>query len=493
MSSNYRGRNCSHNSARLDCVQLGGSVVKKSTRKASAQKNGKASTQKNAPARSNEKRPPQMAAITNQLLTDIRSLQFAKDEVLKVLAGNAKKKAEQFAAKHGLDEGDKKITLQIPVEDASEFARQIEDLLIAVKSMPLTLNGLFLVLVSKWDAYIGLVLRWLYTVQPSIINSSGRSILYTELREMGDLAAAREKIVDEEIGSVLRESHSFHFEYLEKKIGIPLTKGLDLWPQFVELTQRRHLVAHTDGRVSHQYLKVCLAAGALSADDAPALGSELKIKPDYFLASCRCLTELGFKLSQVLWRKLQPNEVARADGHLIRTTFEMIVAGQYDSAIKLLEFALQPPMKFNEVRDRMVCIINLAQAFKWSGNNRRCLAILAQEDWTGANIDFRIIVAVLRDEFNEAAELMKKMGPSGDLRKEDFADWPAFQEFRKAPQFLKVYREVFKTEVEVRDVPSDVNSILSDVSTKARAQKASRRSRVSVIAKGERDQKNPSH
>ena len=71
-------------------------------------------------------------------------------------------------------------------------------------------------LVSKWDAYMGSILRWVYSIQPDIINSSGRSILYTELRDIGDMEDAREKVVEDEISSVLRESHSEHFAYLEK-------------------------------------------------------------------------------------------------------------------------------------------------------------------------------------------------------------------------------------------------------------------------------------
>ena len=93
-----------------------------------------------------------------------------------------------------------------------------------------------------------------------------------------------------------------------------------------------------------------------------SLNSKLHIDVRYFNEACDCLAELGFKLSQVLWRKLEPNALAAAEEHLIETTFAMVQGGQYRPAIKILTFSLKPPMKFQEARHRLICTINLALA-----------------------------------------------------------------------------------------------------------------------------------
>ncbi len=103
---------------------------------------------------------------------------------------------------------------------------------------------------ARWDAFIGDILRWLYGVHPGSIDKSGRSLSFSELVALGSIDAAREKIVEDEIDTVLRKSHIEQFDYLEDKLQIPLRKDLDIWPIFVELTQRRHLIAHTNGRVT---------------------------------------------------------------------------------------------------------------------------------------------------------------------------------------------------------------------------------------------------
>jgi hypothetical protein len=248
-----------------------------------------------------------------------------------------------------------------------------------------------------------------------------------------------------EASSVLRESHAEHFAYLDKKLKITLTADLDVWPQFIELTQRRHLVAHADGHVSSQYLQIC-KGNKVSLDAKISLNSKLAIDVGYFNDACDCLAELGFKLSQVLWRKLEPDALVAAEKHLIATTFAMVEAGQYRPAINILTFSLKPPMKFQETRSRLICTINLAQAYKWSGDDKKCGEVISCEDWSATSADFGLSVAVLTEDYKKAAEIMKRIGPTSDqVRKEDYDSWPVFKKFRETPTFLNAYRQIFGT------------------------------------------------
>jgi len=90
-----------------------------------------------------------------------------------------------------------------------------------------------------------------------MLSSSERSISYKDLTEIGSVEAAREQIIEKEVESVLRDSHSQQIDWLEKKLDIPLRKDLRIWPEFIELCERRNLLLHADGLVSSQYLAVC--------------------------------------------------------------------------------------------------------------------------------------------------------------------------------------------------------------------------------------------
>jgi hypothetical protein len=410
----------------------------------------------------NRREPTEINEITDRFLREIRSLQFAQEETFKVLTVSVEKHVSAFANFLKLFENIKDGTQQkfmIPIDKGEQLRRLIHDLTSSVGSLPLFHRGLFLVLVSKWDAFFGSLLRWTYRVKPEIVDNSARTISFAELKQINSVELARSKIVEDEVSVVLRDSHGDQFDYLEKKLSVALKK-IDIWPKFVELTQRRNLIAHADGRVSSQYISICRQSNVDLGEEV-ILGARLEISPKYLTAACDCLAELGLKLSQVLWRKLQPSDSAKTDNHLLQTTFEMIKAGQYDLAIRILTFSLTSPMKFEEARSRYVSVVNLAQAYKWTGNQTKCAEILQGEDWSAVPLDLKLAVSVLRDEFEEASSLMKQIGTAGQVSKEDYQEWPLFKKFRATRPFVEAYREIFKTEIEVSEVPSELASVLA--------------------------------
>jgi hypothetical protein len=405
--------------------------------------------------------------ITDDFLGEIRSLKFAQKETAKVLIASVEKHShaftklvEEFKSTDGNDLNTK--TFSIPVDKFDEVTRVVKDLAASAGSIPLSYRGLFLVLISKWDAFFGSLLRWVYTARPEIIDSSARAITFADLKQINSIEQAKYKIIEDEISTVLRDSHDDQFIYLERKINRPLRK-LDIWPAFIEITQRRNLLAHTDGLISSQYLQICRQNNVELEKDID-VGTELQIGSKYFQKTCDCLAEIGLKLSQVLWRQLRSTEVGKAESHLLHTTFEMIKAEQYDLAIRILDFALTPPMRFEDGRSRCVCIVNLAQAHKWSGNIEKCLETVNAEDWSARSLDLLVAVAILKDDFDQAAILMRKIGVSGEIKKEDYQNWPLFKEFRNTSIFRDAFSEIFKTEFEIPMLP-DMKSALSINST----------------------------
>jgi hypothetical protein len=71
------------------------------------------------------------------------------------------------------------------------------------------------------------------------------------------------------------------------------------------------------------------------------------------------------------------------------------------------------------------------------------LKIISDEDWTACENKFKLAVAVLKDEFEKAAAVMRKVGKSGEVREEQYSNWPVFREFRKSSYFLEAYAEIF--------------------------------------------------
>ena len=304
-------------------------------------------------------------------------------------------------------------------------------------------RGLLVALVSQFDAYVGALIRQLFTQRPKLLDASGKTFTFSQLSEFGSIDAAREYVIEKEIESVLRESHVDQFVWLEGKFKLPLRKDLAAWPVFIEVTERRNLFVHTNGVVSRQYLEVCTRHNC----QIPAgvqLGRSLPLTREYFAAAYDCVLEIGVKLGQVLWRKILPDELEAADRNLGSVTYNLISEGRYQLARVLLDFGTEILKTHSSEDHRLRLVVNRAQTYKWAGEGEKCKKILDAEDWTATSLKFKLACAVLRDNFKEANETVKLIGNrDGEVDKHAYKEWPVFKELRKSAEFVALFEQVF--------------------------------------------------
>ena len=297
-------------------------------------------------------------------------------------------------------------------------------------------------LVSAYDAFLGRLIRNLFYTRPELLNSSDRVLTFSQLQDLQTLDAAREHLVEKEIESVLRKSHSQQFDWLEKTFSVSLRKGLDCWPRFIELTERRNLFVHADGIVSSQYLGICNEHG-FTCNKKQKLGTRLYVEPSYFQSSAHCLMEIGVKLAHVLWRKLAPTDRDEADINLISIIYDLLVKAKYRLAADLAQFGTCTIKSHSSDEKRRILVINHAIALKFSGDPEKCNKVLGAEDWSATADEFRLAIAVLTENFDEAANIMKSIGNDKRPGKLEYREWPVFRDFRKTSLFNTTYKEVF--------------------------------------------------
>lgn len=223
---------------------------------------------------------------------------------------------------------------------------------------------------------------------------------------------------------------------------MPLTKGLESWPIFIELTERRNLFVHCDGVVSEQYLNVC-RKHKVNVDPEIVVGKKLQAEKKYLKQTYEVLYEIGIKLSQVLWRKLSPGDLEKAESSLSHFTYELLIEENYKLAKTLLDFACRTLKKWDSEGSRLVHVVNRALAYKFSGDNDTCQKILESEDWSACGDNYQLCVAVLKDDFEKAKNLMLRIGSAGSVSEVDYAEWPCFKEFRSSDEFISAFTEVF--------------------------------------------------
>lgn len=298
--------------------------------------------------------------------------------------------------------------------------------------------------VSLFDAYLTRLLKSVYAVKPEILNGCTRQINFTELVAFGSIEAAKEHIIDKEIETVLRDSHAAQFAWLEKKLKMKLT-NLPSWKDFIELTERRNLLVHADGVVSSHYLETC-KEHQVNLEKNLKRGDKLEVDEEYYINACNCVTEIGIKLSQVLWRKLIPGELEQAENSFIQATYDLLVLKDYKLAEKVLEITNSNGFKKLNFETSLFLTVNLAIALKGQKKEKECIALLKKTDFSALSLKFKLANQVLNDSFDEAAETLRKIGPDGEVSESQLRQWPLFRWFRKTDQFKAAFEEMYGTE-----------------------------------------------
>jgi len=275
-------------------------------------------------------------------LDGIRTSQVLLLPVLSQICVKSVEEFEEFVVSNDMkSEGeDGSIYYRVDATLDHEFRKKRRAYRQYTNAIDQTPRALFVAMFSAFDAYLGHLLRALYYKQPKLIDSSGRSITFSELVSFESIEDARSLVIDSEVEAVLRSSHVEQFKMLEKRFDIELRKGLDIWLVFVEAGQRRNLFVHNDGVVSSQYLKMCKENGIDVA--STNVGDVLSIDQEYMKSSFLCLHQMSVKLAHVLWRKVCPEDRERADIALANLCFELLQQEKYEHSKPILDFFSKP-------------------------------------------------------------------------------------------------------------------------------------------------------
>lgn len=327
--------------------------------------------------------------------------------------------------------------LALLLRDAQQLA-----LLFTVSHRQLLAGSLLISAFSVFDAFVASLLRCLYLRNTDLLRCSEKSLTLSKLIGYSTVDQARDALIEEEIESLLREKYSTAFSKIAHRFNIGTLTKFESWPVFVEASQRRNLITHCDGIVSNQYLEICRREG-VTLDQKVTVGTKLTADLGYLETALTTLYETGVKLGQVLWRKACPSELNEADNSLTDQIIEVLTREEWELARRLTEFSVKLPRVANDLNQRIM-VINHAQAIRWSGDPQGAIAFLNKYDWTSAVRDFRLAVAVLQDDYSQAADLMRHIGRTGELVNcRTYIDWPLFREFRTTDQFRMAFEEVY--------------------------------------------------
>ncbi len=394
-------------------------------------------------------------------------------------------KIEKFAAKN--EDGDHVLRAEgvHAARDMLEAMREVERLMDS-RLLPLMARSFFIGLFSEMDSFMGALLKCIYARKPQLYKAISREISLSDLFDFDDLNDVKRDMLEKEIDSFRRDSYIEQFSALEKKFEIRTLKNFPEWPKFVELTQRRNVMTHNDGRVSQQYLSVCVREGVQFGNE-PKLGEQLELPPEYLVEAIFILSKVGFMLAHTLWRKVLPDELDNANESVNETLFKMLKNRRWRSVAAFGNFALTEPMsKGLKDIDRRIRVINTAIGLKRLNKKEEALALMETVDWSASIREFKLAIAVIRDEFAEAAAIMRHIGKKGEIIEElSYHDWPLFDEFRGKREFQEAYEAIYGVPF-LEQVSKDARNLsqnLKELDELKREEAAPRKSKGAVVRK----------
>lgn len=296
-------------------------------------------------------------------------------------------------------------------------------------------------MVGCYDALIGDMVRIVFHAKPDILKTCGVSIAASDIFAFPSIKDVEDYLVDKQVESVLRGSHEEQLEWFENKLGIKTCKNFSHFPDFIEITERRNLFVHTEGKVSQSYVAKCTKAGVAAAVH---IGEVLDATPQYIQRCYDILMETGIKLSQVIWRKFNMG-IDTCDEVLQDITFDCLTSHRYKLAQELLEFATTDVKKYSSEEFGWVFRVNHALSYYLAGDVEKAATMVKLKDWSALDVKYRLAEAVLLEHNEDARNLMLQLGPNKDFQTY-YQQWPLFRKFRQTDVFKTTYNEIYHLE-----------------------------------------------
>ena len=121
------------------------------------------------------------------------------------------------------------------------------------------------------------------------------SFKYRDLKDLDSVREVKQIIVENKIENLLRGSHEEQFKWLASAIGVSTLMQFQGWSEFIEITERRNLFVHANGKVSAQYINICKKHKSI--DGNISIGSTLEVSKEYFENAFKNLYKISIMLS----------------------------------------------------------------------------------------------------------------------------------------------------------------------------------------------------
>jgi hypothetical protein len=303
-------------------------------------------------------------------------------------------------------------------------------------------SATLLSLVATFDSYFSEIVRLFLAIHPERYTGSEQTMSLKEIFSMNSIEDVIDHVIDHEINDLMRGSHAEQVQFIESHLGVKIIDHYERWPDFVEIFERRNLVAHENLVVNRTYVERCLEAKCKGVNLGD-IGATLTLSRKYLHNSVDILSEFGILLIFALWRKHIAGGDESAFKEINDVCYDLIEVKRPRLANRLLDFALHKQKRGCSDLILRMMIVNLANSCKKMSDDDRCQKVLASTDWSASKDNFQICIASLRGDIDTVVALMPSAAASNAISAAEFREWPVLDWVRDDPKVNEAFEKVY--------------------------------------------------
>jgi len=295
-------------------------------------------------------------------------------------------------------------------------------------------------LVATFDSFISDIAFRAVRTKPGLY-AEDRKLSLKEIMQMGSFDEVVDHVALQDVQDCMRGSHASQISFLEKVCDTKIASEYERWPQFIEIFERRNLVAHQNLEINKTYLANCKEVG-LDISNLE-IGSRLSLTEKYLKSAVDVLLEFGILLHYVIWKKKHGRDAVNAYNRLNEIAYNLIKAKNPLVASRVLEFALNKQKRIGADSTIKMMTLNLANSYKKLNDNDKMNAAINSIDWSSSSEKYKIAIAALNEDIERVVAIMPKVAEDSEVGRDGLRSWPIFDAVRECDEFGSAFFRVF--------------------------------------------------
>ena len=145
--------------------------------------------------------------------------------ITNILLANAKTWSDRlsdFITKYKIDEKKEEdnMLFSLPLNKAAKFQKLLKEQSCSLDSLNLAVSNIVVAIVSLYDYFFSELVRLYYTLNPSVLDISKKQFSAEQVLCFDTIEDFRNSLIEKEIETILRDSHTDQIEWLEKKLDL---------------------------------------------------------------------------------------------------------------------------------------------------------------------------------------------------------------------------------------------------------------------------------